>query len=362
MSPQQQPSTSDFVVCERQGRIGRITLNRPKALNALNLAMIRTIRAALEAWERDARVDVIVLEGAGERGFCAGGDITVLHESARSDPGIALTLWREEYALDAYLARYPRRVVALMDGIVMGGGVGLTAHRGIRIVTERSVVAMPEVGIGLAPDVGAAFLLARAPGELGTHIALTSARLGPRDVLTCDLADHFVPSDRLPALIATLAGGDAAHAIAAAATQPPAEPTATLAHHRAWIDACYSAASVEEIHTRLRARPERAAADAADALREGSPTALKVTLRALRNARTMTTLEQCLVQDFRLSSRFLHHPDLSEGIRAAVIDKDRRPRWTPDQLADVTDEAVDRYFAPLGSAELRLPAPTYSAP
>jgi enoyl-CoA hydratase len=346
---------SSPVLCRREGRLGRITLNRPAALNALNLTMIRTISGALEAWRNDPRVEVVVLDGAGERGFCAGGDIKVVHDAACSDPEVARTLWREEYELDARIARYPLPVVSVMDGIVMGGGIGLTAHSGIRVVTERSVLAMPEVAIGLAPDVGGALLLARAPGELGTHLALTSARIGPQDALLCGLADHVVPSDRLPSLIAAFQSADPAEVVAAADLQTcGASPGGTLTTNRPWIDTCYSADTVEEIRARLHTRPERDAAAAAEALDAGSPTALKVTLRALREARSMTTLEECLVQDYRVSCRFLDHPDLIEGIRSAVIDKDRRPRWLPARLADVTSNVVDRHFAPLGAADLRL--------
>ncbi|AXK32727.1 enoyl-CoA hydratase/isomerase family protein [Streptomyces armeniacus] len=346
------------VLCRREGRVGRVTLNRPRALNALNLEMIRGIHSALTGWLDDPDVEVIVLDGAGERGFCAGGDITVVHESARTDHGIARRLWREEYALDALIASYPLPVVGLMDGITMGGGIGLTGHASVRVVTERSVLAMPEVAIGLAPDVAGSLLLARAPGELGTHLALTAGRIGARDALVCGLADHYVPAERLPALTEALRpyGPKAADVVAAMAEAPPAG-AADLADDRSWIDACYAADSAAEILGRLRARPEPAAAAAAEALLSGSPTAVEVTLRALREARSMATVAECLVQDYRLSCRFLEGPDLPEGIRAAVIDKDRSPRWSPASLTEVTPEAVDAYFAPLGPDDLRLSPP-----
>ncbi|NGN66557.1 enoyl-CoA hydratase/isomerase family protein [Streptomyces sp. A7024] len=347
------------VLARREGRLGHITLNRPKALNALNTEMVRGVYAALTEWADDPGVDAVLLDGAGERGFCAGGDIRLMHDSARGDHGLAQQFWREEYALDALIANYPVPVVGIMDGITMGGGIGLTGHAAVRVVTERSVLAMPEVDIGLAPDVGGSLLLARAPGELGTHMALTAARIGARDALATGFADHFVPAARLQELAEALRapGADKPdHVVAALAGQPPESPDDLVAH-RAWIDACYGADTVEEILARLRERPEPAAAAAAEALLAGSPTSVKVTLRALRNARAMATVEECLVQDYRLCSHFLDSHDLPEGVRAMVIDKDRSPRWSPDRLEAVTDAAVEAYFTTLGADELRLHPP-----
>ncbi|WP_419999527.1 enoyl-CoA hydratase/isomerase family protein [Streptomyces boninensis] len=347
------------VLASREGRLGRITLNRPKALNALDLGMVRGVHTALTDWADDPGIDAVLLDGAGERAFCAGGDIALMRESALGDHGIAQQFWREEYALDALIANYPVPVVGIMDGITMGGGIGLTGHAAVRIVTERSVLAMPEVAIGLAPDVGGALLLTRAPGELGTHMALTAARIGARDAIGCGFADHYVPAARLPELAEALRapGGDKPdHVAAAFAEQPPEGPDGLLAQ-RAWIDACYAADSAEEILARLRARPEPAASAAAEALLAGSPTSVKVTLRALRNARAMATVEECLAQDFRLCSRFLDSHDLPEGVRAMVIDKDRSPRWSPDRFEDVPAAAVDAYFAPLPAGELGLHPP-----
>lgn len=355
---QQSRGALPTVWCRREGRLGRITLNRPKALNALNLGMIDAMATALQAWEADSRVEVVVLDGAGERGFCAGGDLMVVYDAARNDPEIARTLWREEYLLDARIACFPRPVVSLMDGIVMGGGIGLSAHADIRIVTERSVLAMPEVAIGLAPDVGGALLLARAPGEVGTHLALTASRVGAADALYCGLADHLVPSSRLADLVVALQHGDPAEVVAetARSTTESSTPPATLPLDRSWIDACYGAGDVEEIISRLEGRPESAARRAAEALREGAPTSVKVTLRALREAAGLDDLKSCLVQDFRVSCRLLGEPDLAEGIRAAVIDKDRRPRWDPARLVDVTADTVARHFLPLED-DLEFPRP-----
>ena len=343
------------VSCRREGRLGRITLTREHALNALDLSMMRAMGAALTGWLEEGDVELVVLDSADERAFCAGGDITVVHASATGDPEIARELWRTEYALDALIATYPIPVLVLMDGITMGGGVGLGCHAAHRVVTERSVLAMPEVALGLAPDVGGCLLLSRAPGEWGTHLALTGARIGARDALACGLADHFVPSNRLAALVeAVRQGGDPLGHVLGEFAQEAPRGAADLEHHTPWIDACYAAESVEEIRARLGAYGAPAAAAAAAALDRNSPTALKVTLRALRAAGSMTTLEECLAQDYRLCGHFLQGADLPEGIRATVLDKDRRPQWSPAELGAVTPETVDRYFQPLDVPDFRV--------
>ncbi|MEU3187713.1 enoyl-CoA hydratase/isomerase family protein [Streptomyces sp. NPDC006923] len=339
------------VLLSRAGRTARITLNRPRALNALTHAMVRTIDRALGEWEDDESVAAVVISGAGERGLCAGGDIRAIHEDARTGGGASAAFWRDEYRLNARIARYPKPYVALMDGIVMGGGVGVSAHGSIRIVTERSAVAMPETGIGLVPDVGGTYLLSRAPGELGTHLALTGRAVGAADALLCGLADHFVPSDRLPELSAALADTDAgeiAHRYAAA------PPEAQLAADRAWIDTCYAADSVEEIVARLLDHGGPAAKEAAATILTRSPTALKATLAALRLARRTSTLERVLDQEYRASCAALTTADLVEGIRAQVIDKDRTPRWSPKELALVTDAEVARFSARPPGGDLGL--------
>ncbi|MEU3281948.1 enoyl-CoA hydratase/isomerase family protein [Streptomyces antibioticus] len=335
------------VLLHRAGRIGRIVLNRPRAINALNHEMVRRVDAALDAWERDPAVETVVITGAGERGLCAGGDIRAVHDDARDgDGGAAAAFWYDEYRLDARIARYPKPYVAVMDGIVMGGGVGISAHGSVRIVTERSRIAMPETGIGFVPDVGGTWLLSRAPGELGTHLGLTGAQIGPADALLCGLADHYVPSGAVPALLDDLAEHTVPDALARH-EQPP--PQGELAARRGWIDVCYAADaadSVEEILRRLLAHGDPAAKEVAETLLTRSPTSLKVTLAALRRARRLDTLEQVLDQEYRVSVATLRTADLVEGIRAQVVDKDRRPRWSPATLAEVTDTDVDRFFAP----------------
>ncbi|MGQ4513162.1 3-hydroxyisobutyryl-CoA hydrolase [Streptomyces sp. DW26H14] len=338
--------TEERVLLSRKGHAAYLTLNRPRALNALTHDMVRRIDAALTAWEHDDTVETVVIRGAGERGLCAGGDIRAIHEDVSTGDGRATAaFWRDEYRLNARIARYPKPYVALMDGLVMGGGVGVSAHAAIRVVTERSRVAMPETGIGFAPDVGGTYLLALAPGELGTHLALTGAQAGPGDALLCGLADHYVPSAALPDLVRDLSAAPVGDALA---PYVQSSPDSELAVDRPWIDICYAADSVEVIVDRLLARDEPAARSAAKMLLAKSPTALKVTLRALRRARALGPLESVLDQEYRVSCAALTHPDLAEGIRAQVIDKDRDPKWSPGTLVEVTDANVERFFAPLG--------------
>ncbi|KNB53165.1 enoyl-CoA hydratase/isomerase family protein [Streptomyces caatingaensis] len=340
----------DDVLLRTEGRAGYITLNRPKALNSLTHAMVRVIDEALARWEKDPAVETVVISGAGERGLCAGGDIRAIHEDARTGGTASADFWRDEYRLNAAIAQYPKPYVALMDGIVMGGGVGVSAHGGVRVVTERSRVAMPETGIGFVPDVGGTHLLARAPGELGTHLALTGTPVGAADALLCGLADHFVPSGRLPRLAGELAH-DPVDAVLARHTETA--PPGVLDGQREWIDHCYAAGTVEEIVARLESREEPAAREAAATLLTKSPTALKVTLTALRRARELGSLERVLEQEYRVSCAALSSPDLVEGIRAQVVDKDRDPTWSPARLADVTEEDVARFFTPVPGRELR---------
>ncbi|MFI1765100.1 enoyl-CoA hydratase/isomerase family protein [Streptomyces sp. NPDC020800] len=347
--------TEEPVLLHTSGRAAHITLNRPKALNALSHAMVRRIDEALTVWEHDPAVETVVVSGAGERGLCAGGDIRAVHDDARDGDGTAsAAFWRDEYRLNARIARYPKPYVALMDGIVMGGGVGISAHGSVRIVTERSRVAMPETGIGFVPDVGGTYLLALAPGELGTHLALTGAQIGAGDALLCGLADHYLPAGGLGAFVDDLAEMPVRDVLRRH-VQPA--PRGELAARREWIDACYAAGTVEEIVQRLLAHGDPAAKEAAETLLTRSPTAVKVTLAALLRARRLGPLERVLDQEYRVSCAALSTHDLVEGVRAQVIDKDRSPRWSPATLAEVTDADVERFFTPLGEHELGLAGP-----
>ncbi|GHE08734.1 enoyl-CoA hydratase/isomerase family protein [Streptomyces alanosinicus] len=347
--------TEDPVLFHTAGRAAHITLNRPRALNALTHAMVRRIDEALTAWERDPSVRTVVITGAGERGLCAGGDIRSIHDDARDGDGAAsAAFWRDEYRLNARIAGYPKPYVAIMDGIVMGGGVGVSAHGSVRIVTERSRIAMPETGIGFVPDVGGTYLLALAPGELGTHLALTGAQIGAADALLCGLADHYVPSAALGSFVGGLAELSVPDALALH-VQPP--PQGELGAGREWIDSCYAADTVEDIVQRLFAHGGPDAKEAAETLLAKSPTALKVTLAAIRRARRLGPLERVLDQEYRVSCAALSIPDLVEGVRAQIIDKDRAPQWSPATLAEVSDADVARFFAPLGDRELGLAGP-----
>ncbi|AUG80753.1 3-hydroxyisobutyryl-CoA hydrolase [Kitasatospora sp. MMS16-BH015] len=327
---------------------GRIRLDRPRALNSLTYGMVREIHAALTEWAADGAVRSVVLSGAGERGLCAGADIRALHDSAKAGGGEARGFFRDEYRLNHLISRYPKPYLAVMDGITMGGGVGISAHANLRVVTERSAVAMPETRIGLMPDVGGSRLLGRAPGEIGTHLALTAAAMTGGDALYCGFADHFVPSAALPELLA------AADPVAALPEYTAEAPESPLAAQRAWIDECYAADTVEEIVARLQAAGLPEAKEAAELILAHSPTALKVTLAALRLARRHADLAETLTQEYRLSVHALTHPDLPEGIRAQVIDKDRNPRWTPATLAEVTAADVAAFFAVPAEGELEL--------
>lgn len=341
--------THPEVLVRVHGSVGRLTLNRPQALNALTINMVHVLTEALSAWEHDPDVRCVVLDGAGDRGLCAGGDIRAIYDAARCGDPAPRQFWAAEYRLNARIHRYPKPFLALMDGTVMGGGVGVSAHARIRIVTERTKVGMPEVGIGFVPDAGGTYLLSRAPGELGTHVALTGARLGPGEAIRCGFADHFVPSDAMPKLLEDVVNTDASYldeVLQAHAQQPP---VAALESHGWWIDDCYRADTVEEILQRLRDADSSAARQAAEDMLTKSPLALKVTLRALRNARGLTTLHECLEQEYGTSCALLDAADLVEGIRAQVVDKDRNPRWNPPDLTGVSSDLVEKYFAPSGN-------------
>ncbi|MFD4432252.1 enoyl-CoA hydratase/isomerase family protein [Nocardia sp. NPDC058497] len=341
------------VLIAAEDGLGLIILNRPKAINALNHPMALAITEALRAWADDDAVRAVVVSGAGERGLCAGGDIVAIHADAKGGAANADSptgvFWRDEYILNALIGSYPKPYVVIMDGIVMGGGVGLSGHGSHRIVTERSRIGMPEVGIGFVPDVGGTYLLSRAPGELGTHVALTTARMSAGDAIAAGFADHYVPSAAIPALLDALRTTDVDAAIAAVAE--PA-PSSDLLAQQGWIDACYSADTVEEIAARLQTTDSPEATKAAEDLLAKSPVALKVTLRSLRAARALPSLEAVLDQEYRVSIASLRSHDLVEGIRAQVIDKDRNPRWEPATLSEVTDAQVAAYFAELGDKEL----------
>ncbi|SDJ98513.1 enoyl-CoA hydratase [Cryobacterium psychrotolerans] len=348
-------SPNDEILLTRTGRLGHIVLNRPATLNALTHAMLQAIGEALNEWEHDDEVQTVLISGAGERGLCAGGDIVAIYNDAQEGGGEAASFWADEYVVNAKIASYPKPYVAFMDGIVLGGGVGVSAHGSARIVTERTRIGMPEVGIGFAPDVGGTYLLARAPGELGTHVALTGGMFTGADALELGLADHFVPSEDLVLLARELETVPAADAIARFAG---AAPPSALAGQRAWIDECYSADDASEIVARLQASDHPDARAAASVLVAKSPTAVCITLESLRRARRLGSVEEALNQEYRVTVRLAASSEFMEGVRAQVIDKDRNPRWSPATLPEVDRAVVESYFASLGPRELGLSAHT----
>ncbi|MET0319071.1 3-hydroxyisobutyryl-CoA hydrolase [Rhodococcus sp. RS1C4] len=339
------------VLFDVAGGVGRITLNRPKAINALNHAMVQQIAPKLDQWATADDVDLVLLVGAGERGLCAGGDIVSIYHDAKDGGSGSKDFWRDEYILNAAIARFPKPYVAIMDGVVMGGGVGLSAHGNVRIVTERSKIAMPEVGIGFIPDVGGTYLLARTPGELGTHLGLTTARMDAGDAIAAGFADHYMPSENLEKFYDALESGELSDALDEFTEEAPAS---TLDASREWIDRYYAGDSVQAIVDGLRGSGIPDAEKAAGDIESKSPVSLKVTLRSLRHAATASSLEEVLNEEYRVSLASLESHDLVEGIRAQVVEKDRNPKWSPATLADVTDADVDRYFASLGDRELGL--------
>jgi enoyl-CoA hydratase len=349
---------SDVLVRVEQG-VGRITLNRPRALNALTHGMVRAIDSALALWAEDSAVRFVLLDGAGERGLCAGGDIRALHDALlRQDMSVPAVFFRDEYRMNARIARFPKPYVALMDGIVMGGGIGVSAHGSHRVVTERSRLAMPETGIGFVPDVGGTFLLGHAPDELGMHAALTSFQMGADDAMICGLADYHVPGDRLADLTVAVLHCQSVQEIEACLRDfETAASAGVFRESRGWIAACYAQESVEAILDALRARPEEAARQAVAAIAGKSPTSLKITLRALREARHHERLEQSLEQEYRLAMACMGRPDFCEGVRAALVDKDRNPAWSPPGLGEVTLEMIEDVFASSDHGGLGLFAP-----
>jgi enoyl-CoA hydratase len=343
------------LIVRAQGALRRITLNRPKALNALTLDMAATMFTLLRGWATDPAVGTVLLDGAGERGLCAGGDIRALYDAAKSGDTLPERFWATEYYLDALIARYPKPFIAVMDGLVMGGGVGLSTHAAHRIVTERSAVALPEVGIGFFPDIGASYWLARTPGFAGTYLALTGERANANDSIGCGLADMHIASARLAELPQTLAecrSNDDVRACLRALASAPAPGKIEAA--RPWIDACFSADTVEGIVGRLAVAKDDGAQAALATMRKMSPTSLKVTLRNVRDAARFQRLEESFQQDYRIALACITGHDFIEGIRAQIVDKDRNPRWQPDTLEGVTPAIVDRHFENVSDLELHF--------
>jgi enoyl-CoA hydratase len=345
----------DEVLIERRGSAGLITLNRPKALNALTLAMVRAMRRALDGWANDPAVTRVVVTGAGGKAFCAGGDIRVLHDLGKAGRHEeALTFWREEYELNVLIKRYPKPYVALVDGIVMGGGVGVSINGSQVVAGERFTFAMPEVGIGFFPDVGGTYFLPRIPGEIGAYFALTGDRMKQGDALSTGLATHTMASARFAELLEALTGRETVDHTLEAFADVSMVP-ATVTGHRATVDTCFRFDAVEDILAALDASADPWCAEVAKTIRTKSPTSLKIALAQVRAGKSLD-FEQAMVTEFRIVSRICRGHDFYEGVRAVIVDKDNAPRWQPATLEAVTAEAVAAHFAPLGTGELEPPA------
>lgn len=332
------------ILCERRGRVGLLVLDRPRALNALTLDMVRAMRRALDAWAADEGVTSVVLTAAGDRAFCAGGDIRRLHDLGREGRfAEALTFWREEYALDTLIHRYPKPYVSLIDGVVLGGGVGLTLHGRHRVAGERYALAMPEVGIGFFPDVGATYALPRLPGATGMFLALTGERVRQGDALALGLATHAAPGAAFPAIVAALAEGEDVREVLngrAVAVAPGA-----LAAERGLIDEAFAGSSVPEILHRLDTDGSERAKTLAATIRTKSPTSLAIACeQMLRGPRL--GFEEAMRTEYAIVSRIVRGHDFYEGVRAAIVDKDGAPVWRPARLDEVDPEEVRRHFEP----------------
>lgn len=335
--PQPSPNT-DQILTARDGALARIVLNRTRAINALTQEMVTEISALLDQWRDDDSVSTVSIEGAGERGLCAGGDVVAVSK-AGADGGDHTEFFRAEYAMNSALASYPKPIVAFMDGIVMGGGVGVSAFTRLRLVTERTKLAMPETIIGFFPDVGALYLLSRAPGELGTFLALTGTTVGPQDVIGVGLADRLIDSGEWEAVRSAAAAGESLDGFGQVPQDYP------LAAQRGWIDECFAGTDPAAIVARLEASDLPEATQAAEAIRARSPLSVAITLEALRRAADLPDIDAVLEQDLRMAGNLGTDSDFAEGVRAQLIDKDRTPRWKHDRVEDVTRAEVEAVFA-----------------
>ena len=327
---------------ERRGRVGLITLNRPKALNALTLNMVRAITPELKGWAADDRVETVVIRGAGERAFCAGGDVRALYESGRSGSSYASEFWAEEYRLNTLIKEFPKPFVALVHGLVMGGGVGVSFNGSHRVVCETTAFAMPETGIGLFPDVGGTYFLPRLDGRMGLYLALTGARLKAPELRHLELATHVARSDAFDAIIEALSRSEATHALRPWADPVP-DPVVELQRK---VDHHFGGSTVEQVLASLEADKDEWAQETARIIRTKSPTSLKIAFRQMEEG-LARSFRECMKIEYRLTERIQKGHDFYEGVRAAIIDKDGAPKWLPAALEDVHRWMIDDYFAPL---------------
>lgn len=339
-----EPKVLPEVLFEVRGNAGLITLNRPQALNALTAGMVREIHSQLIDWQDDDRVRHVVITAAGDKAFCAGGDIRQLYDWGLAKDPAFIDFYRTEYLLNIFIKRYPKPYIAIMDGITMGGGVGVSAHGSHRVASERLTFAMPETGIGLFPDVGGTYFLPRCPGKLGMFFGLTGHRLKAADAIFAGVATHFVPTEDCSDLVDRLAVTDNVDDCLSQSAQGPGQ--APLAERKNDIDRHFGASNVEEIIANLQLDGSEWALKTASIMATKSPTSQKITHEQLTQG-AENDFEACMRIEFRVVNRIFDGHDFFEGIRAVVIDKDQAPRWQPDTLARVSGDAVARYFSPL---------------
>ncbi|WP_353229814.1 enoyl-CoA hydratase/isomerase family protein [Novosphingobium sp.] len=347
-----EPAATEATVLARvAGAVGHLSLNRPRALHALTLDMVRAMTAALLAWRDDPAVRAVIIDHAEGRGFCAGGDIAFLRDSALGDQGVAARqFFYEEYQLNHLILTYAKPVIAFMDGITMGGGVGIAGPAQFRVATEATRLAMPETGIGLFPDVGGGWYLSRLAGRLGSYMALTGARLDGADCLWAGLATHYLPQAALAeAKAALIADPDAATAILHRLAVVP--PVAKVASQSGDIDRLFASDRYEDILAALAADGGEWATATLATLRTKSPQTCKVALRQLRDSLHCDDFAANMAMEYRIGARVILRPDFAEGVRAVIIDKDHAPRWNPPTPELVTDDLLNAIFAPLPADE-----------
>jgi enoyl-CoA hydratase len=338
------------IICERRGASGTVFLNRPQALNAITLNMVRELTRALREWEHDPAITNVVATAAPGKAFSAGGDIRLLYEQGRAGNHAAqLDFWREEYRLNRRIRLYPKPYVALVDGIVMGGGVGVSLHGSHRIAGDKFSFAMPEVGIGFFPDVGATYFLPRLPGKTGMYLALTGGRANAGDAVHLGLASAHVPSRRFDELACALRKGEAANGPVERLRNEIAP--GPIVANRALIDRCFSAPTVSEILAQLDAESSAFAAEAAKAMRAKAPLSLAIAYRQMSIGANLS-MDEAMQTEFRIVSRVCRGKDFYEGIRATILDKDFSPRWTPANIEEIAGQEVDAFFAPCSHDEL----------
>jgi enoyl-CoA hydratase len=346
-----QVSGAPEILFEQRGSLGLITLNRPKALNALTHDMCLKMKAQLDTWAADDAILSVAIQGAGDRAFCAGGDVRALYESGKAKTPYAAEFWHDEYILNAAIKHYPKPYVAFLKGIVMGGGVGVSVHGSHRIADETVMFAMPETGIGLIPDVGGSYFLPRIKGDIGMYMGLTGARLKTADCLYADLATHFVPSENTEGVLDKLAAGatpdDAISGLASDAGEAP------LIEASGDIQRLFAGESVEAILSALDEDGSEWARKTEKLLRTKSPTSMKLTYRQIREGAKLD-FDDCMRMEYRIVCRIIEKHDFFEGVRAVIVDKDGAPKWNPAELSAVSDADIDPYFASLNENELKL--------